>query len=267
MKYILFFITHKTLNLENCDLTFKSISIQNQKYIFDKLYIYNTHSDELDNKDIINIYNKYKLNNFFKEFIIYNYDNLSLKTLGQDIYNIREYCLKTYNLNDRILFLKSDCLLSVNYFDEIFNIPYNIIDIYFTSPFICAKKRIPNDEILEYIKRDIYIPSDNITFFVEDRFQSKNNDFNNRLNISIFDNNIKFFSCYVIRDWSVHLINVNLLDKLIIKNQSWGGVNLSQLENFFIETNKCFTVHKYHNIVSENRDLEREGPVEKWLLS
>ena len=267
MKYILFFITHKTLSLENCELTFKSISLQNKTKQFDKLYIYNTHSDELSNTDIIKIYDKYKLNVFFKEFAIFNYNITSEKTLGRDIYNICEYCLTNYNLDDRILFLKSDCLLSINYFDEIFNIQYNINEIYFTSPFICAKKRVPNNEILDYIQRNTYIPSDEITFFVEDEFHSNNNDFNNRPNASIYDNNIKFVSCYVIFDWSVHLISVNLLNKLLITSQSWGGVNLRNLENYFISTNKCFTVHKYHNIISENRDSEREGPVEKWLLS
>jgi hypothetical protein len=265
--YILFFITHKTLSLENCELTFSSISLQSKLNKFDKMYIYNTQPDELLNVDIITIYNKYNLNEYFKELSIFNYDLNSEKTLGKDISNICEYCFSNYNLNDRVLFLKSDCCLSSNYFDEIFNIPLNIIDVYFTSPFICAKKRVPNNEILDYIKRDAYIPSDEITFFVEDRFQSNNNDFNNRLDTSVYDHNIKFFSCYVIRDWSVHLISVSLLNRLIIRSQSWGGVNLSQLENYFIETNRCFTVHKYHNVISENRNVEREGPVEGWLLS
>jgi hypothetical protein len=56
-------------------------------------------------------------------------------------------------------------------------------------------------------------------------------------------------------------------DKLNIKNQSWGGVNLSNLVPYFIETNNSFVVHKYHDIISENRNKDREGPVAEWLNS
>ena len=41
-----------------------------------------------------------------------------------------------------------------------------------------------NNEILEYILRPRFIKSDDITFFVEDEYQSSDNDFNNR-NIKI----------------------------------------------------------------------------------
>ena len=81
------------------------------------------------------------------------------------------------------------------------------------------------------------------------------------------DESIKFTSCYVIIDWSCHLITVGILHKLGITNQSWGGVNLRNLDPYFIETDDCFVVHKYHNIQSENRNASREGPVEGWLLS
>ena len=47
IKYILFFITHSTLTHENCELTFYSISIQNNTNKFDKMYIYNTHPDNI----------------------------------------------------------------------------------------------------------------------------------------------------------------------------------------------------------------------------
>ena len=56
MKNILFFITHKTLNLENCELTFQSISNQNTNFIFDIMYIYNSHKQELDNDLILEMF-------------------------------------------------------------------------------------------------------------------------------------------------------------------------------------------------------------------
>ncbi len=34
-----------------------------------------------------------------------------------------------------------------------------------------------------------------------------------------------------------------------------------------IETDRSFTVHKYHDIRSENRETGREGPVEQWITS
>ena len=265
MKNILFFITHKTLNLENCELTFKSISNQNYKFIFDIMYIYNSHKNELDNNLILEMYNKYNLSNFIKEVKIFDYDETSHKSLGQDIFTIRNYLISNYSGDDRVLILKSDCLLSVNYFNDLSKLPNK--PIYFTAPFICAKKRVPNEEIIEYTKRTSFIPSDEITFFVEDYQQSSNNDFNNRPNTKITDNSIKFTSCYVIRDWSCHFITIGLLNNISITMQSWGGVNLSKLVPYFIKTDLSFVVHKYHDIISENRDRDREGPVKDWLNS
>jgi hypothetical protein len=222
IRYILFFITHKTLTLENCALTFYSISNQNvsDNQKIDKLYIYNTHSDELPNDDIVYLYYKYQLNKKCNQYEIFNYNNISRKTLATDVSIISEYCINTYDSNDRILILKSDCLLSVNYFNEIFSIPKTVKEVYFTSPFICAKKRISNNEICEYINRPSYIQSDDVTFFVEDTFHSNDNDFHNRKSVSIYDSNIHFFSCCVINDFSVHLISVCLLHKLLLQEQS-----------------------------------------------
>ena len=266
MMHICFFITHKTLALEHCILTFQSLAIQNKQMKFDKLYIYNSHKDELPNELILQQFNEFKLYDFFANIEVFDYDETSNKTLGQDIYTISSYCKKVYSDDDRILFLKSDCLLSKLYFDNILNLPSELA-IFFTAPFICAKKRVHNDEILYYISRETFTRSDDITFFVEDAGQSVNNDFNNGRNVTIYDEIIKFTSCYVIRDWSCHLISVGLLHKLRINSQSWGGVNLSELEPYFVKTDNCFVVHKYHNIQSENRADAREGPVESWLLS
>lgn len=265
MKYVLFFITHATLTSEHAELTFTSISHQDKLCIFDKIYIYNTHKHELSNDTIDELYTKYNLNSFFKEKIVFNYDEASNKSLGHDVETIANYCKATYCPDDRILFLKSDCLLSKNYFKELFNLQPR--PVFFTAPFVCAKKRISNDEIIEYTLRETCVRSDEITFFVEDYNQSDNNDFHTRPGTNVTDNAIRFTCCYVIRDWSCHCISVSLLHLLSISKQSWGGVNLSNLIPYFAESENCFVVHKYHNIVSNNRNNSREGSVESWLLS
>ena len=264
MKNIVFFITHKTLSEKNCELTFKSLNNQ-EGFLFDVFYIYNTHQSELPNETVINLYNTYNLNRFFKTYKIFNYNENTPKTIAWDVKTICDYVLNTYSQNDRVLFLKSDILLSKNYFSVLKTLTNEFI--YFTSPLVNAKKRVPDDEILEYILRPSFIKSDDITFYVEDEFQSNNNDFTNRPRTNITDHSIKYFSCDVMRDWSCHFISINLLHHLILVSQSWGGVNLQKLYPYFIKTDKCFTVHKYHNIKSENRILDREGPVEQWLLS
>lgn len=82
-----------------------------------------------------------------------------------------------------------------------------------------------------------------------------------------FESKIKFTSCDVFRYWSCHFISVNLLGLLNINKVSWCGVNLSNLEKNLIFSEKCFVVHKYHNIISDNRSTDREGHVKDWLLS
>jgi len=260
---ILFFITHKTLGEENCELTFISLNSQ-YNFVFDVFYIYNSHPEELSNETIIYLYNKYNLGRFFKTLKIFDYDTSTPKTLGYDIKTITEYVLKNYDINDRVLFLKSDILLSKNYFNELSKI--NVNEVYFTSPLVNAKKRVKNSEILEYINRPFFIRSDDITFYVEDSIQSNDNDFHNR-SIEIIDKSIKFISCEVIRDWSCHFISVNLFHKLFITSRTWGGINLQGLSDYHIKTDKCFVIHKYHDIKSQNRTSSREGPVEHWLLS
>jgi hypothetical protein len=267
MKTIIFFITHKTLTERHCELTFLSIANQDDNKKFYKFYIYNSQKNELPNSTIIRLFEKYNLNKYFEEKLeIFDYDEKSHKSLGRDIANIKKYCEENYNDEDRVLLLKSDILLSKNYFKEVQNLIKNE-SIYFTSPFICAKERVNDEEILEYILREKYIRSDDVTFFIEDETGSNDNDFNNRKDVTVYDKNIKFTSCNTIRDFSCHLISVNILKKMNIYEQSWGGVNLQNLIEYFKRTDSCFTVHKYHNIISENRQTDREGPVEKWLLS
>lgn len=265
MKHILFFITHKTLTLDHAELTLYSISKQASNHKFDELVIYNTHKDELPDTQIMQLCAKYSVGRFFKEIKFFT-DYPEQKSLGADVHAISVYTCNNYKKEDRILLLKSDSLLSKNYFDEVFNLPIDR-PVYFVAPFICAKQRVPDEEILEYISRDKFIRSDDITFFVEDQSNSGDNDFNNRPGVNVTDHQIKFTSCYVITDFSCHLISVGLLEKMTLTHQSWGGAKFYHLIPHFIGTDRCFVVHKFHNIISENRSTDREGPVKDWLAS
>lgn len=260
-------MTHKTLDLEHADLTFQSINNQDTNAVFDHFYIYNTHSDELSNDSLLELYNKYNLQRFFKQVDIFDYDPNTNKSLGGDVIAIKNFCLKNYEAQDRVLLLKSDIILSKNYFEEIKNIQDTSEMIYFTAPFIAAKKRVTKEEIINYSLRDSFIESDDITFFVENRFRNDDNDFKNRPGVNVTDESIKFVSCTVIRDFSCHYFSLGLFELIRINQQSWGGVWLENLVKYFIETTKCFTIHQYHDIKSENRTTDREGPVEQWLTS
>lgn len=268
MKKIVFFITHTTLNEEHANATFYSLSKQNVTVDekFDRLYLYNTHQDELSNNYLLELYNYYNLSRYFNDIKIFNYDKNTPKKLSSDIKTICDYSKKTYDETDRILLLKSDCLLSVNYFDDLLKIPEDK-DIFFTAPFVCAKARISDEEIFEYSSRDRYIESDEITFFVEDQYNSGNNDFRNRPEIKVTDDSIKFTSCRVVTDFSCHYVTINLTDKINFTDQTWGGVKYYNMRNYLVETNRSFVIHKYHEIVSKNRMTDREGPVKEWLNS
>jgi len=266
-KHIAFYITHKTLNLEHAELAFGGFSRQECDTSFDILYVYNSHSDELSNEILLDLADKYNLKRIFKEIAIFPYESTTPKSLAADISTIREFSKVNFNADDRVLIIKSDTIPSVNYFDDILNKLPQDRPVYFVTPFICAKKRVSNEEIIEYSKRKTYIKSDEITFFVEDQYQSQHNDFSEREGVDVTSPNILFTSCYVIRDFSCHFISVGLLDLISIQDKSWGGVWFSQLTPYFIPTDKSFVIHKYHDIISENRLTDREGPVKDWLLS
>lgn len=268
MKNIIFFITHKTLSIEHARATLFSISNQ---ILFDKkfdiLYIYNSHQEELSNEIIIELCLEFNLDKFFDLIKIFDYNPLTHKSLGADIFSIYNYVKENYSIEDRVLFLKSDCVLSKNYFNDILNLNKEKY-IYFVAPFICAKERISDKEIFEYANRNKYKQSDDITFFVEDQTNNIiNSDFNNRSGINVTDIDIKFTSCYVITDFSCHYISIGLMHKMIIEFQSWGGVKFYNLVPYFIGTSNSFVIHKYHDIISDNRSTDREGPVKLWLTS
>ena len=267
MKNIVFFITHKTLTIEHAELTLGSFSRQKCASKFDVLYLYNTHEDELSNESLIELIEKFNVKKFFNDIRIFSYNRNTPKTLGSDIALIKQFCKDNFESEDRVLLVKSDSVLSVNYFDDVLNRLPKYRDVYFVAPFICAKKRVSNENIIEYSNREVYIKSDEITFFVEDQYQSNDNDFFNRPDVKLEDEKILYTSCYVIRDFSCHFLSISLFDLVRIREQSWGGVWFSELTSHFIPTDRSFVIHKYHSIKSENRENDREGPVEGWITS
>ena len=266
MKNVVYWMTHKTLDFEHAVLSFQGFANQKCDSQFDELIIYNSHSEELPYTQLLDLVVRLNLSKFFKNVSVFPYVDTTHKSLGGDVYAIKEHAKATLNDHDRILLMKSDSVLSVNYFDEALNkLPSK--QVYFVAPWICAKRRVTNEEILEYSQRDGFVRSDEITFFVEDQHGSTNNDFHQRPGVNVTDENIKFTSCYVIRDFSCHFLSVSLLPFVNIAQQSWGGVNFSNLSPHFIATDRCFVIHKFHDIVSENRPNDREGPVKDWLNS
>jgi len=267
MKNLLFFIIHNTSTLEHCQLSLQSLCRQSETtFKFDHMYIYNTQADEITYDDILDICWKENILKFVvvEEICIFDYDKNSPKSLEQDLKNIMTYVTKRYSPDDRVLFMKSDCLLSKYYLKDIEELPDNC-PIHFTAPFVFAKKRVPNDEILDYVKRDSFVESEAITFFTEDGYSSHNSDLEHRKDVKITDESVKFFACYGIRCWSCHLITVSLFPLMGIVNQT--GIDLRHLEPYFNKTSRSFVVYKYHGIVSENRLTGRWTQIYEWILS
>jgi DUF2075 family protein len=266
MKNIIFFITHKTLGVDHMVCSLQSLANQDNKSgkKFDIMYIYNTQPDELPNQIILNYCNYVGLDKHIKEIVIFSYDLETPKKLSSDIRTICDFAADNFEPDDRILLLKSDSMLSKNYFDDILSLGDGLV--YFVAPWICAKARVTNDELFDYCKRDKYISSDDITFFVEDQTNSGNNDFKNRPGVSVLDEEIKFTSCYVIGDFSCHFMSV-ILTRAIIYDEglTWGGVKFYNIMGYHVGTDRSFVVHKFHSIISENRSCDREGPVKMWL--
>ena len=269
----MFFITHATLDLEHVEYVFHSIYKQSlgkklfNKEFFETLWIYNTHDHELSNNDIVVLYNKYQLSRYFGEIKIFDYSRKTPKKLVADILNIRNYCSSYYHPNDRILILKSDTCISKNFFKEISELPKDK-PVAFFAPYVCAKKRISKPDILEYCQRETFVESDDITFFTEDENGPENSDFYKRPDTSITDEKIKFFACRVIKvGFSSIFCDVELLNRIDLEDLDWGGTNFHNLMPYYIRSKDSFIVHMYHDIVSDNINRDREGPVSGWLNS
>lgn len=260
---LIFFITHRTLGISHAEMCLKHLSLSKNPISFDKMYIYNSHSDELRNEDLLQLCESFNLKRFISEIEVFPYDISTGKTLGDDVSAIKNY-LCEYPQDTQILLLKSDICVSTNLLNDFMKVESNFV---FTPAFITAKEKVTDIQIDEYLQRELVILSDDVTYFLENETQSLDNDIRNRPRESPLDSKFNFISCTTKRDFSCHYLTLNMLNLIDIASKSWGGVNLQPTSNYWVGSNRGFTVHKYHNIVSENRTEPRQGPIEEIFKS
>lgn len=263
---IIFFITHHTLSLEHARMTLGSLGCSRDPMKFDCMYIYNTHPEEISNDSLLELAKVSLLYSFITDIKLFPEQYPINKTLASDIMAIQTYCANHYKLNDAIWLLKSDCVVSLNLANELSKVD-KLNSFVLTPPFICAKKRVTDDEIYEYCQKPLVVLSDHETFFNENAYGTPDNDFRNRPGESPKDSNIKFISCTVKRDFSCHYLTLDNLIAVSKREQNWGGVWFQNLSDKWIGTHRGFVVHKYHGIISPNRPNPREGTIEEYLLS
>lgn len=265
MKNILVFITHSTLELDHAEMCLEHLGKSYDPLIFDNMYIYNSHQKKLSNEKIEELIQHYNINRICKTIEFFPYIESTPKTLGHDCVSIFNFLQQNnYSLTDRVLLLKSDIMLSINFLNEIKrkqnSLGYTFI---LTPPFITAKERVSNDSIREYCSRKSIVLSDDKTFFDEDS-EGKQTDHGKK---DPMDKQIEFISCTGKIDFSCHYFSLDISLIMTIHSKTWGGINFESCKKFWIGTEDSFTVHKYHSIVSENRLEEREGPIEKYFKS
>lgn len=252
---VLVFITHTTLTKEHADCSIESLKNQTDKFIWDQIYIYNTHENELSNEYILNKFKELYLTNI--DIIPYNLNDK--KTLCQDIFNIQEF-LRDKKI-DNLLLLKSDYALSTNFYHTINNL--NDDNFIYTLPVLNAKEFISNDEILKYCEKDQFIKYNNEIYYRGSDNDSEKGVYNDSL--KELNENIKYISSHYKYDFNVHYLKHKIFNMLKIDDQqkdiTWGGIlksflNLKNSVNF-LDINNSFCIHIYHGIKSINRTEDR----------
>lgn len=263
---IIFFITHHTLSEDHARMTLKSLSLSNDPMKFTRMYIYNTHAEELSNECLLGLIKEFNISTLVDDIKLFPGTYPRNKTLASDIFAIQAYCSSLYKSNDAVWLLKSDCVVSLNLMNEMKKVD-KLQSFVLTPPFICAKKRVSNDEISGYCNKPLAVLSDHETFFNEDAYGTPENDFRNRPGESPKDSNIKYIACTVKRDFSCHYLTIDNIMAMSKREQSWGGCWFQNVSDKWIGTYRGFVVHKYHGIESPNRATPREGTIEEYLLS
>jgi hypothetical protein len=264
MKRVIFFITHATLTHEHAEMCLKALGSSVSPPEFDRFIVYNTHSHELSNEAILQLYEKYDLTRFINEVDIFDYNPETPKTLAGDVNAIREWCLKNLDGNDRVLMLKSDILVSERYLEETTKTD-RMEKVLFIPTLFNAKRSVPDEELTALTKVKHVIRSGPEFFFMEDESRTKEND--NRDRGSFSDPEIKYLVCTCKRDWSCPYITVSLLPLIQTTHKTWGGWNAEGVSEWWIGGYMSFTVHKWHGIVSTNNRTERPGTYGEWLNS
>ena len=243
----LVFATHHTLTAEHAEMCLKHLGESEDPLHFHKMYIFNTHEDELPTEKILKLVQKYNLLRFVEQVEIIPRNPAFPLTLGSDFSQVYNYILIQNQRNDRILYIKSDIMVSKTLLKELKEV--NFHSFILTPPFILAKKRVTDEEIFDYTRRENYVLKDEITC---------NNDAlaDER---SPYDENIKFISSTGKEDFSAHFFSIDIGENIHAITAPWGGLNFYQCRKKWLGTKHGFTVHKYHDVKSANNPNERVG--------
>lgn len=265
MKRIIFFLTHTTLTYEHADLCFKALGASVNPPIFNELIIYNTHSHELPNEEILKLYDKYDCTRFIDEVNIFDYPHNTPKNLASDIDCIRNWCLEHYEQTDRVLLLKSDILISSMYLYETTKTDL-LPKVLFISAFYNSKRSISDEELYNFSRSDVVVRSSNEIFFIEDENNSKDNNTRDRGKFNLPC--VKYLCCTGKRDWSCPYLTVNIFPHVITRILEWGGWDAEPVKEWWVGSYMSFTVHKWHGVLSENNPNDRSNDdYRNWLNS
>lgn len=231
MKNILFFITHKTLNIDhNVEMCLNYLSRSYDPLRFDEMYICNSYQEELSNDSILKLTTKYNINSICKNIKIFPYDTI-------DYNSIFSYLIDNYYLHDdRILLLKSDIMVSINFLNELKTIQNNLDEKFILTPiFIDPKENLTNKEI-----RNI-ISSDEIVFNEKTK------------NISPFSSVFcHYFSILTI--WEMNIIEID-------------DINFLNCKDYWMCTNYSFVIHKSHSSCKNNEEKESDTLIEEYFIN
>jgi hypothetical protein len=265
---IIYFITHKTLTKENARMSLLSLKNQNFDFHWNALCIYNSHQEDINNSEIKNIIDQFGLKYDLIDFL----SETNTKTLAQDIHHISCHAKKNVSDNDKILLLKSDYYLSVNFNKSINSILDN--NFIFSLPIYNAKEWVLSDDIIKKSLEIDFKYVDNETYYRgSDIFEPKE-EFGLHLNIKDTDDKIKFVSHCVKGDFNCHVLDGCAIKNLNIEKNdmeaSWGGMgnSINSLREFrvkFLNNLDCFAIHMFHDIISKNRKEVRKDDRKNFL--
>jgi hypothetical protein len=163
---VVYFNTHATLGEKHAKLCLSSLANQTIDYLWDALYIYNSHSYELSNSKIFNIIKELDLDKNFKKIELVPYNDDNLKTNFQDFQNLISHCKSScsQNKDSFLLYLKSDYVLNTGFFEALdaFNDCENFI---FSAPIYNTKEWLTKDDIIKKSYQTHFTCFDSETYY------------------------------------------------------------------------------------------------------
>ena len=172
MTRSVYFITHSSLDYKHARLCLMSLASQNFDDLWDNLFVYNTHQEELPNSDLFSLIEQLGIQRKFRNVQEVAYDPSSRKTNLQDFMNLIDHCRAHVPLisNSYLLYLKSDYILSSNFFDGLkkFDCESNFI---FSAMIENAKEFVEEKELFERASRDSFTLVDDVTYYAGSDFR------------------------------------------------------------------------------------------------